>query len=72
MNQEFPPEVPPVPPPPAAPEPFPQPAAPEPPKRSNTWLIVGIVVVVLCCCCLVSLGLLWQYGDQIMRALGQY
>ncbi len=45
--------------------------APDAPKKNNTWLIVGIVVVVLCCCCVVVGGVLWQYGDQIMKALGQ-
>lgn len=25
----------------------------EQPKKTNTWLIIGIVAVVLCCCCLV-------------------
>ncbi len=71
MNQDVPPEMPPVPPPPPAP---PEPMlTPEQPKRNtNTWLIVGMGVVVLCCCCRVALGLAWQYGDQIMRALGQY
>ncbi len=54
---------------PSAPAPAPMPE--EPKKSNNTWLIVGIVVVVLCCCCLVTLGLLYQYGDQILRALGQ-
>lgn len=43
---------------------------PEPPKRSNTWLIVAIVVVVVCCLCLVIAGAAWQFGDQILRALG--
>ena len=57
MNQEFPPAP--------APEPLPE----EPKKSTNTWLIVGIVVVVLCCCCLITLGLLYQFGDQILRTL---
>ena len=43
---------------------------PEAPKKSNTWLIVGIVAVVLCCCCVVVLGIAWQFGDQIVRSLG--
>jgi hypothetical protein len=43
---------------------------PEPPKKSNTWLIVVIVVVVLCCICVIAGGVLWQFGDQILRALG--
>ncbi len=43
------------------------------PKKTNTTLIIIIVVVVvlLCCCCL-ALVLAWQYGDQIMEALGLY
>ncbi len=44
--------------------------APEQPKKSNTWLIVVIVIVVLCCLCLIVGGALYQYGDQIMKALG--
>ena len=44
--------------------------APEAPKKSNTTLIIaGVAAVVLCCCC-IGAALLWQYGDQIMRALG--
>jgi hypothetical protein len=43
---------------------------PEAPKKNNTVLIVAIVVVVLCCCCVVAGGLLWQFGDQIVQALG--
>jgi hypothetical protein len=27
------------------------------------------VVVLLCCCC-ITVGLLWQYGDQIIQSLG--
>jgi hypothetical protein len=55
---------------PSAPAPMP---LPEEPKKNNnnTWLIVAIVLVVLCCCCLIAGGLLWQYGDQILKALGQ-
>jgi flagellar basal body-associated protein FliL len=43
----------------------------EPAKKSNTTLIIVIVVVVvlLCCCCSLA-GVLWQYGDTIMQALG--
>ena len=43
---------------------------PEQPKKTNTWLIVGIVLVVLCCLCVIVGGVLYQYGDQIMKALG--
>ncbi len=57
MNQELPP----------APAPAPMPE--EPQRGTNTWLIVGIVLVVLCCCCLISLGFLWQFGDQILKTL---
>jgi flagellar basal body-associated protein FliL len=41
---------------------------PEPPKRSNTALIIGIIVLVLfCCCCIAaaSAWYLWTYGDEI-------
>jgi hypothetical protein len=41
----------------------------EPRKNNNTVIIAVVVVVVLCCCCLAAVGL-WQYGDQIMQALG--
>lgn len=60
MNQQMPP----------APAPGEMPPFPEPKNNNNTWLIVGIVLVVLCCCCLISAALLYQYGDQILRALG--
>ena len=41
------------------------------PKKNNTTLIIVVVaVVVLCCCCIAVVGL-WQYGDQILKALGQ-
>lgn len=42
---------------------------PQEPKKSNTWLIVGIVLVVLCCCCIIVVAS-YQYGDQILKALG--
>ncbi len=42
----------------------------EQPKKSNTWLIVVIVLIVLCCICAIVAAGLYQYGDQIMRALG--
>lgn len=44
--------------------------APEEPKRSNTTLIIAGVSVVLLCCCCITLALAWQYGDQIIQALG--
>lgn len=43
---------------------------PEQPKKSNTWLIVIIVLIVLCCLCAIVVFGLYQYGDQIMKALG--
>jgi flagellar basal body-associated protein FliL len=43
---------------------------PEPPRKSNTWIIILIVVLLLCCLCVVALGAAWQFGDQILRALG--
>jgi hypothetical protein len=43
--------------------------SPEPPKKSNTPLIIGIIVaVLLCCCCLILLGG-WFFGDAILQAL---
>lgn len=42
--------------------------APEEPKKSNTTLIISVVAVVLLCCCCITLGLLWQYGDQLMNS----
>ena len=41
------------------------------PKSSNNTLIIAAVAVVLLCCCCISIAALWQYGDQIMQALGQ-
>ena len=46
------------------------PVSPEQPKKNNTPMIIGIVVVVLLCCCCVGAGLAWQFGDQIIQALG--
>jgi hypothetical protein len=43
---------------------------PDAPKKTNVWLIVGIVAIVLCCCCVVVIGLGIQFGDQIVQALG--
>jgi hypothetical protein len=45
------------------------PAPEEQPKKSNTTLIIAAVVVVVLCCCCITIGILWQYGDQILRAL---
>jgi hypothetical protein len=42
--------------------------APEEPKKSNTTLIISVVAVVLLCCCCITIGLLWQYGDQLMNS----
>ena len=39
-------------------------------KKTNVWLIVGIVAIVLCCCCLVFTGLAWNFGDQIIMEMG--
>ncbi len=43
----------------------------EPAKKSNTTMIIIIAVaaVLLCCCCVAAFAL-YQYGDQIMKALG--
>jgi len=46
------------------------PVSPEQPKKSNTPLIIGIVVAVLLCCCCIGLVLAYQFGDQIVQALG--
>mgnify|MGYP003536739483 FL=1 len=46
------------------------PVFPEAPKKKNTGLIIGIVVAVLLCCCCATLALGWQFGDQIIQALG--
>ena len=45
---------------------------PEPPQNNTKKivLIVVIVLVVLCCCCVVSTGLLYTFGDQLMSAMG--
>lgn len=55
MNQSMPPE----------PAPMPEPA-----MKSNTGLIIGIVVILLCCVCIAGTALLYQFGDQILKALG--
>jgi len=46
------------------------PSAGEPKKNNTTMIIVIVVVVLLCCCCITVAGL-WQYGDQILKYLGQ-
>lgn len=48
------------------------PITPDPvePKKNNTTLIIAAVAVVVLCCCCIGVALLWQYGDQIMQALG--
>lgn len=50
------------------------PIAPSPveKKKTSPWLIVGIVAIVLCCACIVIGALAWQFGDQLMHALGVY
>lgn len=35
------------------------------PKKNNTTIIIAAVVVVLLCCCCITVGLPYQYGDQI-------
>ena len=42
---------------------------PEEPKKSNTTLIIAVVAIVVLCCCCITIGILWQYGDQILRAI---
>jgi hypothetical protein len=44
--------------------------APEEPKKNNTTIIIAVVAVVLLCCCCITIGLLWQYGDALMQAIG--
>jgi hypothetical protein len=43
---------------------------PEKQSRNNTPIIIAVVVVVILCCCCIGAGLLWQFGDQIIRSLG--
>lgn len=45
------------------------PITPEEPKKSNTTLIIAVVAVVLLCCCCITIGILYQYGDQIFGPL---
>jgi len=40
------------------------------PRGRNTALIIVIVILVLCCVLAVVLGVLWQFGDAILQALG--
>jgi flagellar basal body-associated protein FliL len=46
------------------------PVTPEQPKKNNTGIIIAVVVVVLLCCCCITIALGWQFGDQIMQAIG--
>lgn len=48
--------------------PSPMPAQPQ--KKSNTPLIVGGIIVLLCCFCFIFVAVAWQFGDQILKALG--
>lgn len=45
---------------------------PEAPKKTNIWLIVGIVVIVLCCCCVVGAIALYFGYDKLGDPLGIY
>jgi len=42
------------------------PIPPVEPRRNNTTLIIAVVVAVLLCCCCITIGLLYQYGDQLI------
>ena len=44
---------------------------PEQPRKSNTWIIIGIAVLVLCCLCLIVFWAAWQYGDAVVQWLEQ-
>ena len=44
----------------------------EPKKKNNTVIIIVSVLAVLCCCCVIGLGIAYQFGDQVMSALGVY
>jgi flagellar basal body-associated protein FliL len=44
----------------------------EPKKSNTTMIIIIVVVVVLLCCCCSTIGILWQFGDQIMAAIGGF
>ena len=45
------------------------PMSAEPKKNNTTTIIIIVVVVLLLCCCCAFLGVLWQFGDQIMYEL---
>ncbi len=53
-------------------EPTSTPLTPETPKNNNKTILIAVVVVLLllCCCCLATGILGWNYGDQIIEALG--
>ena len=44
----------------------------EEPKKNNTAIIIGVVAVVLLCCCCITIGVLYQYGDQIFGPILGY
>jgi hypothetical protein len=46
--------------------------APEEPKKTNTTLIITIVAAVVLCCCCITIGVLYQYGDQIFGPILGY
>jgi hypothetical protein len=51
----------------------PSPLPETPQKKTNIWLIVGIVLIVLCCCCAVAAGViwyLWNNGDALLNSYG--
>lgn len=43
---------------------------PEPPRKTNTWIIILVIVLVVCCICVVALAAAWQFGDSFLQALG--
>jgi hypothetical protein len=43
------------------------PVNPEPPRKRNTPLIIGIIVAVLLCCCCITLVVLYYSGDAILE-----
>ena len=50
-------------------EPSIPPGPEEPRKKSNTTLIIAVVAVVVLCFCCITIGILYQYGDQIFGPL---
>lgn len=44
--------------------------SPAPPKKTNPWLIAGVVVLVLCCACFGTLGLILAFGQDLLNAFG--